>query len=420
MALVLVDAPVGGLLYAAYVSQTFIVTETVTTGQPPAALEVVVKNNGVELETLYYEAIEISSGGGTDTCTFKLDIREVVQQVFTPRDMLPLYADPFATVQEYPDEVAVIQCDFISWKPNADNFLIRENESLETSLAYRVINAVRYEDEDPSLQAFWQATERRFLTSKPLRGWTDLATSEYLYMYNRDDIDITWWFEFRSSIGLLLSGTRKNAAVDNENTILRIGIGGLNVLNTSWDQTILGGGGHGLLNPNVHYYEVYGTPAGSTDEVTERRRYYVKRPSETCISYRIHFLNRYGVWDFFPVQAQPGDNLNLSDDPYERTMPDDFIGGSAPIYRAHVRNRGQVRADKGFEVEVSKFSPNAAVWLQELVMSPLAFVERPPADSPTADGRFYPVVIQSKDFDITERTFTLEVIYSKQKFSQRV
>jgi hypothetical protein len=420
MAIIIADAPIGGLLYAAYVSQTFIVTETVTTGQPPAALEVAVKNNGVLLETLYYEAIEVVSAAGTDTCTFRIDVREVVQQVFIPRDLLPNYGAGAGAQADFP--TAFIECDFTAWLPNVDNLLEKDTPGLTASLGYRVINAVRYEDEEPSMQEFFLASDRHFLTSKPLKTWTDRTTNEYLFMYNRDDIEIEWMVEFRQKSGVLtlLRSRGKVFPSDDENRILRLGVGGLNILNMAWDDTFIIGGDMGLENPDIDYYEVSGVIAGTTTKVTETRIYYVKVPDETCVTYRIHFLNRHGVWDYFPVKSQPADALALTDDPYERRLPDDFISGSAPITRGHVRNRGQVRGDKGFEVEVAGFSPKAAVWLQELAMSPLAFIEQEPADVPGGPTRFYPIVIRTKDFDITDRKFVFEVIYSKMKFSQRV
>lgn len=423
MALVLVDAPIGGLLYAAYVSQTFIVTETVTTGQPPAALEVVVKNNGVTLETLYYEAIEVTSASGTDTCTFKFDIREVIQQIFVPRDLLPVYGAGIGAAADYGSpQVALVECDITSWKPDSNNLLVRDDASTETSVAYRVINAVRVEEEEPSMQDFFSATGRRFLTSKPLRQSTDLFTNEYLYMYNRDDIEMTWIVNFRAGgfFGLLRSSGRVVPA-DTDNRILRLGVGGLNMLNMAWDEEhIIGAGDMGLGNTSVKLYEVYGAEAGTTDQITEMRRYIVNWEPTICITYRIHFLNRFGVWDFFPVTSQPGDGLKLSDDPYEKKLPDDFIFGSSPITRSHVRMRGQVRGDKGFEVEVAGFSDKQAVWLQELAMTPFAFIEKEPADQPGAPTRFYPIVVQTDEFDITNKKFTFTVIYSKQRFSQRV
>lgn len=423
MALVLVDAPVGGLLYAAYVSQTFIVTETVTTGQPPAALEVVVKNNGVTLETLYYEAIEVASASGTDTCTFKFDIREVVQQIFLPRDLLPVYGAGSGAAADFGSpHVALVECDITSWKPDSNNLLVRDDASTETSVAYRVINAVRFEEEEPAMQDFFLAVGRRFLTSKPLRHSTDLFTNEYLYMYNRDDIEMTWIVNFRAGglFGLLRSWGRVVPS-DTENRILRLGVGGLNMLNMAWDEEhIIGAGDMGLGNTQVHHYEVYGAEAGTTDQITEMRKYYVKWEPTICITYRIHFMNRFGVWDFFPVTSQPGDNLKLTDDPYEKKLPDDFISGSSPITRSHVRMRGQVRGDKGFEVEVAGFTDKQAIWLQELAMTPFAFIEKEPADQPGAPTRFYPIVVQTDEFDIAEKKFTFTVIYSKQRFSQRV
>lgn len=421
MAIIIADAPIGGLLYAAYVSQTFIVTETVTTGKPPAAMEVVVKNNGVVLETLYYEAIQVVSALGTDTCTFRLDIREVVQQVFRPRDFLPNSGSASGAADDYP--TAFIECDFTSWLPDANNLLVRDAGSTESSLGYRVINAVRYESEEPSMTEFFAVSDRRFLTSKPLKSWTDRLSNEYLFMYNRDDIEVEWMVEFRQISGVfnLLRSWGKVFPADDENRILRLGVGGLNILNIAWDdQNIIGGGLMGLLNTSISYYEVFGVQAGTTTKVTEVRRYYVKVPDETCVTYRIHFLNRYGVWDYFPVTSQPADAIALSDDPYERRLPDDFVFGSAPVTRGHVRNRGQVRGDKGFEVEVSGFSPKAAVWLQELAMAPYAFIEMEPADQPGAPTRFYPIIVKTKDFDITDRKFVLEVVYSRMKFSQRV
>jgi hypothetical protein len=55
-----------------------------------------------------------------------------------------------------------------------------------------------------------------------------------------------------------------------------------------------------------------------------------------------------------------------------------------------------------------------------LAMSPFAFIEMEPADMPGAPTRFYPIVIRTNEYNISDRTFTLEVVFSKQKFSQRV
>jgi len=120
MAISLDIQPEAGELYAAYASQVFVLSTSVETGRPPAALEVVVRNNGVAIETLYYEAIEIDVGTSFDTCRFKLDIKEVVQGLFNPKSMLP---ETFGIngVNLFASETAIITCDFTAWLPNAEH-----------------------------------------------------------------------------------------------------------------------------------------------------------------------------------------------------------------------------------------------------------------------------------------------------------
>jgi len=204
MAIALDIQPEAGELYAAYASQVFVLSTSVEADRPPAALEVIVRNNGFAIETLYYEAIEIDAGSTFNVCRFKLDIKEVVQGLFNPASMLP---ETFGIngVSVFPNETAVITCDFTAWLPNAYGLLVRDDGNTEVSLPYMAINAVRYENESPSLAAYVSATDRKFLTSKPLVGWTELGASEFLYCFNPSGYAWSWIFEFFSADGTQLS-----------------------------------------------------------------------------------------------------------------------------------------------------------------------------------------------------------------------
>lgn len=414
MAIVINFAPDGGGLYAAYASQFFEVQDTVPTGQTPAALQVVVKNNGNLVETLYYPAIEVITGSPDDTCIFRLDLKEIAQRLFIPTLLLPGVLAGSHN-QTFNSEVLSLNCDFQTWKPNGDNLLVLD-PAVESSVAYRVINAVVYMNEEPQMGPYKYAIERKFLTNKPLHGWTDLPANEFLYVFNPDDTDFYWIFEFRNAAGTLKSKLRVNNT-NQDNRIMSKGVGAANVLATSWDAVISTDGdpnGNGIV-PGVAYYDVYGssTTSGATP-ITDVRRYYVRRDN-MCVTYRIHFLNKLGAWDYFPVTSEPNDVLTPSNDGYETTMPESFSEGST---RAHVRNRGQVRADEGFEVEVAGFSPKAALWLQELAISSKAFIEMEPRDNP-GQTRLYPIVIRNSQFNKSERNFKFEVVFSREVISQR-
>lgn len=414
MAIVINIAPDGGELYAAYVSQFFEVQDTVPTGQTPAALQVTVKNNGTVVETLYYPAIEVVTGSPDDTCIFRLDLQEISQRLFNPVSMLPVVLGG-AHNQTFPSEILFLECDFQMWKPEPDNLLYL-TEAIESSIGYRVINTVKYMDEEPQMGPWKYAIERKFLTNKPLKTWTDITQNEFLYVYNPDSTDFYWIFEFRDVDGTLKSKLRAENA-DQDNRIMSKGVGGANVVVTSWDGVIFSDSdpnGDGIV-PGVHYYDVYGS--GTSDgasPITDIRRYYVQ-PINNCISYRIHFLNKMGAWDVFQVMSEPNDVISTFGDPYETTMPESFSEGTV---RSHVRNRGQVRADEGFEVEVAGFSPAQALWLQELAVSSKAFIEKEPRDN-AGQMRLYPIIIQNTKFNRSERNFKFDVIYSREIISQR-
>lgn len=413
MALTLELQPDSGELYAAYASQVFLLSTPVETDRPPAALEVVVYNNGTAIETLYYETIEINAGSTFNTCRFKIDIKEVVQSVFDPKSMLP---ENFGIngVNLFASETAIITCDFTAWLPDADGLLVRDDGNTETSDSYMAINAVRYENENPALTDYVAATDRKFLTSKPLIGWTELGASEFLYCFNPSG-NWNWIFKFYTSSGSLLSVCRVPQS-STANKILRKGVGGKNVANTSFTIISESGTGGGLIS-TVGYYDVYASASndGST-QLTHTRRYYVDR-SPACVDYRIHFLNRFGVWDYLPILAQKANTLKTSGDPYESGVADDFTESETT---AHQRNRGQVRADKGFSVEVRGVSPATALWLRELAMSPMVFVEDRDTDAaPSTNNRRYPVVVRDGEYFISERRFEFSVFFSTQLYSQR-
>jgi hypothetical protein len=413
MAIVINTAPDGGALYAAYVSQFFEVQDTVPTGQTPAALQVTVKNNGVAVETLYYPAIEVVTGSPKDTCIFRLDIQEIAQRLFSPVSLLPGVLGGSHN-QTFNDEVLFLSCDFQTWLPDANNLLVL-GEAVESSVAYRCVNAVMYMDEEPQMGPYYYAIERKWLTNKPLNGWTDERSNEFLYVYNPDSTDWYWIFEFRDAAGTLKSKLRADNS-NQDNRIMSKGVGGANVIATSWDSIIFSDGdpnGNGIV-PGVAYYEVYGSSSttGATP-ITEVRRYYIA--DERCVKYRVHFLNKLGAWDYFPILSEPNDVVSMQNDPYETTMPEMFSEGAT---RAHVRNRGQVRADDGIEVEVAGFSPKQAAWLQELAVSPKAFIEKTPRDNPT-QYRLFPIVIRNTKFNRSDRTFTFDAIYSREIISQR-
>lgn len=414
MAIIINIAPDGGELYAAYNSQSFEVQDEVPTGQTPAALQVTVKNGATVVEVLYYPAIEVVTGSPNDTCIFRFDLKEVAQRLFTPTSLLPAVLSGSHN-QTFNAEVLSLSCDLQTWKPDTNNLLVLD-PAVESSVAYLCINSVMYMDEEPQLGPFKYAIERRFLTSKPLHGWTDLVSNEFLYVFNPDITTWYWIFEFRNAAGTLKSKLRVNNS-NQVNRLMSKGVGGANVLATSWDAVISTDGdpnGNGIV-PGVAYYDVYGSSSttGATP-ITEVRRYYV-RFDHSCVTYRIHFLNKYGAWDHFPVMSEANNVLNPSSEGYETRMPDTFTEG---ITRPHVRNRGQVRADDGFEVEVAGFSPKQAVWLQELAISSKAFIEQEPRDNP-GQVRLYPIVIKNSQFNRSERTFKFEAVYSREVISQR-
>lgn len=413
MAIVINNAPDGGSLLAAYVSQSFEVQDTVPTGATPAALQVQVKNNGTLVETLYYPAIEVQTGSPDDLCIFRLDLKEVVQRLFTPTALLPVFPGAIFN-QTFPTETLFIECTFQTWKPDGDGLLVLGLEDIVNSIGYRVINAVRYMFEQPDLAPYIAATGRKFLTSKPLNTWTDTESSEYLYAWNPDSTNWYWWFVFYSPAGAVKSKCRIDNT-DNDNRLIGLGVGGMNLQGVTYDNVLFPDGDGGGLNANVGYYDVFGSQGTGvfSTPITEVRRYYISK--RNCAHYRIHFLNKFGVWDYFPVRSVPNDTLSTKSEGYETTHPDNFVEG---ITRKHVRNRGQVRGDDGFEVEVSGIGPKTVAWLQELMITPLAYIEKETEDIPDA-FRFYPIVVQDGRMDKSDRKFKFEVVYSREKISQR-
>jgi len=413
MAIVINNAPDGGTLRAAYVSQTFEVQETVPTGSTPAALQVQVKNNGVLVDTLYYPAIEIVTGTPDDTCIFRLDLKEVVQRLFTPNTLLPTTPGTQHNMT-FPTEILFIECTFQTWTPDGDGLLVLGLEDIVDSIGYRVINATRNMFEQPGMDAYVAATNRKFLTSKPLKGYTDAESSEYLYAYSPDLTQWYWMFVFLDASGLPKSICRVDNS-DNDNRLLGHGVGGLNLKNTSFSAVLLSDGdpeGDGFVS-GVATYWVYGASTIDGVAITEVREYRVSK--RQCAHYRIHFINKFGVWDYFPIRSEPNDTLNAKSEGYETAHPDNFAEG---IVRRHVRNRGQVRADDGFEVEVAGVGPKTIAWLEELMITPLAYIEKETNDIPDA-FRFYPIIVQDGRLDKSDRAFKFEVIYSREKISQR-
>lgn len=417
MAWILNDAPIGGLLYAAYVSQQFEVQDEQPADRQSMALQVLVRNNEINIEPdpLYFPAIEKTTDFTTDTFIFRFDLKDITARLFKPVTLLPTILGGSHNVT-FPNEIPEIDVLMQTWKANSDN-LLELDPYFANTIKYRVLNAVRYNDEDPFLVDYTAATGRKFLTTKPLAGWTDLKANEFLYVWNPDDTQFYWIFKFYSPTGVLKSTLRVNNS-DQDNRLMCKGVGGMNVLNTSFDAVIYSDGdgdGNGIV-PRCAYYEVFGSGnTGGTSPITDVRRYYIKRSGQ-CINYRIHFLNKFGVWDFYPVVSEENDLLNMSNDTYETALPPTFSTGAA---RVHVRNRGQVRGDLGFDVEVAGFSPTVGNWLQELSISPLAFIERDPRDQ-VDNPRLYPIVIENNQFDISAYTFKFSAFESREIISQRV
>lgn len=130
--------------------------------------------------------------------------------------------------------------------------------------------------------------------------------------------------------------------------------------------------------------------------------------------WRIHFLNFLGGIDAINFKIVT-DEFEAKSDLWQRSIP-------WPLIRSqHGINRTNVKANNTITLEVTDYEQEDNGWINELIASPLAWIEWQPHDIDD-DPDYLPIVVQdAKILDVTENdrfsnVLRIQITYSHAKF----
>lgn len=383
-----------------------------------AALLVQVKVNGTNLGDpipIEHNRFTDFGGGQGSWSFFDFNIAERVQTFFKLENFWPNIAEPVA--QASSEFQALVSIEVSTLYPDADGILQLEPTTI-SSQEIPVINAYRREVESSSLADFsvfttsqQNPTQIKFLTRKPDRVLVSLDDTEFLGLWTEGLFSMRILSFDRNGVqqgdGQIVSGATGFGLP--ELAILPVGPANINAIDPGdW----LANTGPVTIDEETKYYIIqagWHCPDGSFSNFSEIRRYYII-PSG-CRSYRVHFINSFGVPDSFSIFNTKIEDFVVSSDYFTSPVPPDF----------GVLDGGDRRVQASGVVRIKSPIGNVRLvdrrWLaREFSLSVDVRLE--------IGGQYIPAVLKDGAFPIEDSgadapsiTFTLD--YAKRTISQR-
>jgi hypothetical protein len=274
---------------------------------------------------------------------------------------------------------------------------------LETSADFYAYNSVfEYLDfiDYTSGNYLLAATSDKFLTNSPDQ-YFNTGNRAWLYLINNDPTTVSKArFKKYNSSGTLLDTQDVNNSSYNTNTdsnrFLRIGVGPWNV-----SQTI-----NGTWLDNASYYTVE-VLNGSNTRISEIKTFYIQ---DTCkyTPIRLHWLNKLGGFDSFNFSLINRKSSTIEKSFYNK--PAGSFSGSSFSFSKSDRSQNALNITYEDSVLINSdwLTDQEAIWLKELVTSPVVFQE--------LNSVLIPVTIQDTKYEEKERIssslFNLQITFN--------
>jgi len=322
--------------------------------------------NGSDFATLYYTP----TSNTTSVATFALNFNGVVQDFFSnllPLPSIPEWQNPINKTNN--GYLAEIQITFYSYKPNADNLLVRDPSGVNSSVSKAINSTVQ------SLTSITSTTDRQWLTSKPSSLFIQRDEHDQSAIYLNESApqnDGIARFRLRTfnAQGLWLKEKQLEAAkLSKGERIVIFGTGPANLSGSiPWDLEIASGTIQSpiLFEPPCAYYEIDALSEGGAP-LSLPIRYYFDR--SLCNVYRIHFLNEYGYYDSVSVRQNIFDTFSTDSELFSSS-------GDFESSVSRIRNRLYSQSTDGFTAHFQDLTQEQVTWLKQLANTPQSFLER--------------------------------------------
>jgi hypothetical protein len=355
----------------------------------PSALEVQLELDGTLKDVIYLDAFEVVRNVDTFN-TFKINVSELLIKHFERMNLV----NEFTNFTFYRlENIQSFRLKITPWLPNTEGVLIRETSSIFTTVKY-LSDTVLKENETLNYFAnfFLPIGTAQFLTTnKNIRlkrtGFCLVAYSKPL----NNDISITVKFynALNAQIGRgILEIPDSNT---NSHQFVILNLSPSVIESVTFDATL------GITDVNMATYYTVECTNSEVIKVTI---------CETCTGYRLHFLNRFGLFDSVTLNSDVSDSFKTRSSIFERAKS---------VYNVHSTSVLSKVGQKQYEGFAANLSPSDAVWLEELLNSPLVYLEE--------NGLLLPVIIDEDTYD-TKRTgemtdFRIKFYLSNKRKSQR-
>lgn len=388
------SSPAACALSPAYVPNFYFMYEFTPEGEGVPACEVEIFINGNSRAKIPYNPSRLSNFGGTQTAYYEIDISEVIQSFFNNK--LPLLPVASGDAWASPNTVAAYYVQVTSYLPN-EGFLMPETV-VATSQTNLAINAVRDRNEEQCLDLFL-GFPTYALTNKPFPVAVCKNESEFLYIFSGQFRDIVWRFDSYDSEGVLLETGFVNGK-SGTYQIHGMGVGPQNIENISWDD------GSVTLDSSVSYYTVQAGRYLNNQYFAITPPYRYSLNHSCCPKVRVHFLNKFGVFDSVSIQGEKVEDFRVSSDTFERTLPLYIDTGSVDNFvESHQTSKLYSELTPRLSVSSYGIRRKEAIWLKELPKAALLYLEN--------EGNYIPVTVQdsAQEIKVTGEPYT-EISYT--------
>ncbi len=379
--------------------------------QPPALRASLVVNTVLTGSDVDLQATATSS----TTYAFSADLKALMQGLYDFTEILPPLGGgnvsaavpaPSASNTNFLKQFGV-QVLFRLWDSSGTNNTLQATLIADLSNTIYPIPAQFVAESSGNMAAFCRPTAgdppMRFLTNKPARRVVALWESEYLYYFAANGgthvkISVT------DNLGVTTTGYIIISPTSNTPRIRRIHAGAENINSTLAPNWV--GGTQLFIDETTLKYTVQGvedTGGGTYAPTTEEIEFYVDH-CDYCKRYRLHFVNEYGMFDSISI-SDGARGYEVQAGSFERTLP-----------AARTLSSFGVQSLNPSAQKTLRFSYQALqseeFWLQELMRTPLAYLEERGVTRP------YAVRVNPDSFTVSDPAGALIVHDFELQFAQ--
>lgn len=352
----------------------------------PSALEVHLEFEGVLKDLIYIDAFSITRATNT-TCVFKMNVAEMLKKHIT--NQTPNFLSMSSSVYSIPN-MEKYRLKITPYLPDTEGVLVRSGSSIYTDYKYITSIYLKENETLSDLTTFLTATSnRQFLTASKR---IDITRSQYrllAYVKKPGVTDLVIrFYNGASEIGTGIIDDIDNTT-DNKFVLLNISVSA--IASMTFTATI---GDTDIANADRFRITLSGS---ETIEVTI---------VEPCHGYRLHFLNRFGFFDSVTLKSDVSNSLKTKSSGFEKVKT---------AYNYHSKSTLQKTGVKQFEGYATNLTAENAAWLEDLLMSPIVYLEQ--------DGAMLPVIVEDDTNELKQTgemtDFRVRFYLSNNRKSQR-